>query len=287
MTIKDNQLLPPEYQKIVGMILGSETQKMLPTGIMFYGPKETAKNIIADELSNCLLQKKNKEIHPDELILEPKLENVNIGIEDVREFISSFSSSPLVASRRVGIIRSADMLTIQSQNALLKTLEEPPQQSCMMLIADDATKILPTVQSRLTKIYIPTLSQNSYQLYLHTQHIAIPTKELLSYCVGRVERTIQMQKTDDSSLALFAKEVYQNIRSNSTRIFLYTQKNKKIDSHDLTQCIPYLIHCAHQDLFKNSGDSFSRHFLSALLEYVTHPLNRNLQLKLENVCLQD
>jgi len=287
MTKKDNQSLPSEYQNIVDMVLESETHNMLPAGIMLYGPKETAKNIIAAELSSYLLQKKNTRIHPDELILEPKLGDTKIGIEDLREFITSFSSSPLVASRRVGIIRSADILTIQSQNALLKTLEEPPQQSCMILIVDDATKILTTIESRLTKIYISPLSQNSYQSFLNKQNITAPPKELWSYYVGRLERTMYLQKNTDYSLALFAKEIYQNVRTHPSRIFLYTQKNKKTDTQDLSQCIPYLIYYAHQDLSKNNKNYFSRHFLSGLLTYIAHPLNQNLQLTLENVCLQN
>jgi hypothetical protein len=279
--------LPEEYKKIIYMIQEAETHGMLPAGIMFYGPKETAKNIIASELSRVLLKKESNSIHPDELILEPEQGASAISIEAVREFISSFSSSPLVASRRVGIIRAGDMLTIQSQNALLKTLEEPPQHSCMILIVDDLTKILPTITSRLTKIFLPTLSKDAYMSYFEKQRIRLPEKDLLPYCFGRIERTMFMQDKDNQHLALFAKELYQKIYTHPFSIFTYTQKNKSTNQYSIEECFPYLIHYAHQNLAKNNQDFFSRRFLSTLLPFVRHSLNRNPLLTVENVCIQN
>jgi DNA polymerase III subunit delta' len=55
---------------------------------------------------------------------------------------------PMASRRRVAVIHDADRMSNESANALLKTLEEPPAYAVIVLIADDASKILPTIRSR-------------------------------------------------------------------------------------------------------------------------------------------
>lgn len=277
--------LPKQYQKIVDVVLESEKHNLLPSGILFYGPAETAKKTIAVKISEAILNKIDNKPHPDELILQPEQGDSKISIEAVRRFISFFSSSPLVATRRVGIIFSADQLTIQSQNALLKTLEEPAERSCLILVVDNNTKILETIKSRLTKIFIPILSRNEYDTYIADQNHVL-TQELSIFCSGRPERTSKLQNEEQKKLALFSIKMYQTIKANSSSIFTYTQKRTKNDSFEIDQCLPYLIQLAHDDLLKNPKNLFAHRFLTRLLDYSKNSLNRNLSLILENVCVQ-
>lgn len=276
--------LPQQYQNIADVVLESEKHKLLPSGILLYGPGETAKNSIASKISSAILSKTSDKPHPDELILKPDQDDSKISIEAVRHFITFFSSSPLVAIRRVGIIFSADLLTVQSQNALLKTLEEPAKQSCMILVVDNYTKILETVKSRLAKIFVPILPQKEYNTFLNSENKKL-NPELLTFCVGRPERTKRLQ-IEEEELALFSKKLYEDIKLDKTLIFKYTAKKTKSDPFEIEQCVPYLIMTAHEDLLKNPQNHFANRFLTRLLDYSKNSLNRNLTLILENVCVQ-
>lgn len=70
------------------------------------------------------------------------------GIQDVRSFVSQLLLSPQFGDVRLGIILSAELLTVQAQNALLKLLEEPPARVKLILFAQQESALLPTLLSR-------------------------------------------------------------------------------------------------------------------------------------------
>jgi DNA polymerase-3 subunit delta' len=97
-------------------------------------------------------------LHPDfdYLALLPKRSFVLI--EQVRELIAHLGIKPSRSPARTAIIDDAETLNLAAQNALLKTLEEPPGHAIIILIADNANSLLDTVRSRLRPVYFPTLS---------------------------------------------------------------------------------------------------------------------------------
>lgn len=76
------------------------------------------------------------------------------GIKEVREFASGLLLSPQFGEWRLGIIYYAQHLTPQAQNALLKLLEEPPQNVKLLLFIETESTVLPTVLSRCRKVFI-------------------------------------------------------------------------------------------------------------------------------------
>ncbi len=97
-------------------------------------------------------------VHPDfdYVALMPKRSFVLI--EQVRELIAHLGIKPSRAAVRTAIIDDAETLNVAAQNALLKTLEEPPGYAVIFLIADNANSLLDTVRSRLRPVHFPTLS---------------------------------------------------------------------------------------------------------------------------------
>lgn len=90
-------------------------------------------------------------IHPDVLILEPG-ESGSIKIDAVRDLVERVGYRPFEGRRRVVIINEADALVPQAQNALLKTLEEPPSASMFILVSERPDALLATVQSRCPRL---------------------------------------------------------------------------------------------------------------------------------------
>jgi len=73
-------------------------------------------------------------------------------MEEVRELIHWLSFKPIEGESRVVVVQKADKLSVETSNALLKTLEEPPSYVKIILITLDEAKILPTIVSRALKI---------------------------------------------------------------------------------------------------------------------------------------
>ena len=84
--------------------------------------------------------------HPDLHILEP--DGAFIKIDQVRELQKELSYRPFEAPKKACIIDGADKLNLSSGNALLKTLEEPPGEALMILIAPERSAVLQTILSR-------------------------------------------------------------------------------------------------------------------------------------------
>ena len=93
--------------------------------------------------------------HPDFLVISPEESKAQIGIERIRELRRLTAYPPLGGGWRVVLIKPAEALTVQNDaaaNALLKTLEEPPDQHLLVLIARGEADLLPTIVSRCHKL---------------------------------------------------------------------------------------------------------------------------------------
>ena len=139
----------------------------IPNGLLFTGAPGTGKSKAALFLAracNCTgnkqipcevcasCKKLNAGMHPDFICLDLEEGKKNISISQIRELGRLVSARPNEAKHRVICIPSAGQMNIQAQNALLKVLEEPPEQTFFILCADDGTQLLPTILSRCRKI---------------------------------------------------------------------------------------------------------------------------------------
>jgi DNA polymerase-3 subunit delta' len=94
--------------------------------------------------------------HPDILVIERigedgKVRKV-IPVDDARRLAEFFSKSPASAPHRVAIVDAADDLNINAANALLKTLEEPPERGILLMISHSPGRLLPTIRSRCRRL---------------------------------------------------------------------------------------------------------------------------------------
>ena len=91
-------------------------------------------------------------VHPDVVIVEPG-DSGNIKIEPIRDAIDRTGFKPFEGRRRVVIVNEADAMVPQAQNALLKTLEEPPPSSIFILVTARPDSLLATVRSRCIRLW--------------------------------------------------------------------------------------------------------------------------------------
>lgn len=99
-----------------------------------------------------------------------KEESLSIGISDIKPWQRELFLTPLTSPYTIGIIPNAHLLTIEAQNALLKTLEEPPTHTRIYIESQSSSTLLPTVLSRCQIIQLTTqpASNAASQLSLAT-----------------------------------------------------------------------------------------------------------------------
>jgi DNA polymerase-3 subunit delta' len=100
-----------------------------------------------DACDRCISCKKiDQHLHPDVLVLEP--EGQTLKVDQVREMHRDLAYRPYEGKRRVCILTAADRMAPNMSNTLLKTLEEPPLHTVIILLANNSRFMLPTILSR-------------------------------------------------------------------------------------------------------------------------------------------
>ena len=90
--------------------------------------------------------------HPDLHWLEPLEDKKTIGVDQVRGLVDKMGLTSYKGSGKVAIIEPANAMTVNAANSLLKTLEEPPGDALLILVADRAGKLPATIFSRCQRI---------------------------------------------------------------------------------------------------------------------------------------
>ena len=90
--------------------------------------------------------------HPDVLWIRPESKSRIITIDQMRDLMQTVNLKPTVAEFKVGVIVAADRLNVQAANAFLKTLEEPPPKSILILLSTQPQRLLETILSRCLRL---------------------------------------------------------------------------------------------------------------------------------------
>ena len=132
--------------------------------------------------------------HPDVIYFQPLKNGKTYTIEDVREqLLETVDLKPFQYEKKIYIIEKAETLNIQSQNALLKTLEEPPAHAVFLLLAERAEAFLPTILSRVVVMKIRPLSAETIADYLmQAGHLAEESHILSAYAQGRIGQALEL-----------------------------------------------------------------------------------------------
>ena len=172
---------------------------------MFVGPEGIGKSLFAKEFAKMILCLGNNKAcnncsscikfvgnnHPDYMFVDSE-DGKSIKIGQVRLLQEQISEKPIISERKVYIINNSDLMTVEAQNCLLKTLEEPPEYAMMILVLSNESKLLNTIKSRCTKIVFKKLSNDELLKYAKINNIDINTT-LLSTCNGSISKLINLK----------------------------------------------------------------------------------------------
>lgn len=171
----------------VKRILGQQLLSgRLPHAYLFLGPDGIGKKILALEFAKKLLETGQLTNHPDFQMLGSE----DLTMERVVEFIGQLSFKPFAARRKVAIIDAAESLNPSSGNALLKTLEEPPKNTVLILVAGRQT-LLPTIVSRCCVLRFNAFSRQQLMTFAAQQGLPAP-EAVLTLSFGKISRLRQL-----------------------------------------------------------------------------------------------
>lgn len=155
------------HENEISILKKSIDDKTISHSYLFSGPDGIGKLTIAKEFAKCILNVDNLNSSLDFKYICKKEDKKNILVEQIREnIVDDIYIVPSRGDMKVYIINDAEYLNVASQNALLKTLEEPPKHAVIILIASSSSNILPTVISRVYKINFNKLGNNLVDKYI-------------------------------------------------------------------------------------------------------------------------
>lgn len=186
-------------------------QGRLQGGLLFAGPEGVGKKLAAKTLAkaaNCLnedldscdrcpscLKIENNQ-HPDVHVIQ--LEDSDIKIEYIRQLQREICLKPYEGRKKVFIIDNVHRLTAEASGALLKTLEEPPKNSLIILVSDKPALLFKTIISRCKTVkFLPLARIKLQEIFKQDYGLENPVAHFLAYfSEGRFGRALKYKETD-------------------------------------------------------------------------------------------
>ena len=197
-----------------------------------YVAKVFAQALVCEKLSECTDGSMNEACgeckachqaasmnHPDIIYVRHEKPN-SIGIDDVREgIIDTVFIKPYSAKYKIYILEEAEKLTPQAQNALLKTIEEPPEYVVFLILTSSAEALLPTIISRCVTLSMKPVRDDEMRAYLIRElNVSDSRAEIcIAFARGNLGRAKALATSEDfDKIRVSALSLLKNIRGMET-----------------------------------------------------------------------
>lgn len=290
------QYRPQKFSEVVGQdhivntLEHAVTQQKLTHAYLFSGPRGTGKTSVARILAKEMLAKgidnqtsqQNIRTGVEDGSLVDLIEidaASNTQVENIRELIENIQFSPIVATAKVYIIDEVHMLSKSAFNALLKTLEEPPNYAFFILATTELHKIPLTIQSRCQRFAFRQIREEDIIRHLQTiadnEHITIDRGALRSiacHVQGGLRDAISVLDQLRSLEKITAQDVQQRIGESGEE---YVEEMlSALEQHDTEKMIA---------LIQNMEDTGvpPESFLRQMLKVIREHLHESIKQKRE------
>lgn len=252
----------------------------LSHGYVFFGPEGVGKKTFGLALANFL---ENQELDYTEgkllsdLFLILPDENKTIGINVIKEARNFLFQKPNRSLKRTLIIDEAEFLTTEAQNALLKITEEPPASSLLILIVRDPEILMPTLASRLQRIYFSPLSVREVEEWLEEKakkKEPAVSRKIIEEARGSLGLAMRMLSDDEFNQARKSAEKFLKLSQIDRKNFI--KELLEPESFDVLEFLDSLILALAND--KKIDYNFWHKVLRLRRDFSNFPLNPKLQL---------
>lgn len=224
--------------------------KKVSHSYLFVGIDGIGKKLIAKEFAKmimCLDENKycnkcksciefDSNNNPDFTYIEP--DGNNIKIEQIRKMQSKVIEKPIISNKKVYIIDEAQSMTIEAQNCLLKTLEEPPEYTTIILIASNENNLLSTIKSRCTIISFEKLDNKDIKNYLEEIGMNNLKNDIIDIFQGSIGKVLKLK----DKLEIYEK-INSIIRNMSNRDIVEIYNDSEIlykSKDDIQEILEYI-----------------------------------------------
>ncbi len=236
------------HENIKLQIKNSVTSNRFSHAHIFVGEDGIGKSLLAKETALDILGKKQMKQYVDIIEFKMAKGKKSIGIEEVKNIIEEMNKKPYEGDKKVIILYNSDKMTEAAQNALLKTIEEPPSGSFMLLLCEKLDGILDTIKSRCQVYKLNRLSQKDMKIFLNAKFPNLSTEELKSVLAfsdgipGRAEKfisDISLSEMRNIILNIFKELCHENC-SSCLKLSDYISKDKYEWQEVLTCILSYI-----------------------------------------------
>ncbi|MBE6024158.1 MAG: DNA polymerase III subunit delta' [Cellulosilyticum sp.] len=208
---------------------------------IFEGPYGVGKNTFALELAKFILCENKEGIkpcnecrschminagtHPD--VIQVEKDNKVTKVETIREnIVREMDIKPYQSDYKIIIVKAADSMSIQGQNAMLKTIEEPPAYGIIILVCENLTSLLPTIKSRCIVVRFNPINKEQMRSYLTQKGI------------NGIQREVY-EKLSDGSIGvindIMHDETYMEVRKQSIKYLERLDKAQIMEIYDIVK----------------------------------------------------
>jgi DNA polymerase-3 subunit delta' len=150
--------LPAWLAEVADGLLRRQEAGRMPHALLVHGPAGTGRGLLVDWLARYLLGlppgAAGELVHPDFRAVAPEPDRDVITVAQVRELVEFMGLTASGGARKVAVIRPAEAMNTAAANALLKTLEEPPGEGMLILVASAPGVLAATITSRCQRLRV-------------------------------------------------------------------------------------------------------------------------------------
>ena len=202
------------HEQIIEHLKNAITMDKVSHAYIFNGPEYSGKMMLAEAFAMALqCEEKNPEgcmncrsckqaadrNQPDIIYVSHEKPNT-ISVDDIRQQLNNdIVIKPYSSKYKIYIVDEAEKMNPQAQNALLKTIEEPPAYAVIMLLTTNADSFLQTILSRCITLNLKSVKDETIRKYLMS-HYQIPDYQAdicTAFAQGNVGKAIQLASSDD------------------------------------------------------------------------------------------
>jgi DNA polymerase-3 subunit delta' len=259
------------HQKTWNQLVTTRNAKQLAHAILISGAKDTGKQVFAEALVNSLLCEspldnyhacgqckschvKHSDAHPDYYQVSIADGKKQIAVDQIRQLNEFLHMSRSYQGSRVAFITPAEALNINAANSLLKSLEEPANNSVIILLTSQLSTLLATIKSRCQMLHLPTPNKQLALQWLSQQSIQHDPEVLLEMSAGRPLYALELDNAEyfnnrrDFANDLSAVINQQKSITDVSKKWLNTPKHELLDWQIqwIQQIIKYRFNTAQQ-----------------------------------------
>lgn len=158
------------HDSIKNQISNSIKLDKLSHAHLLVGEDGIGKSILAKNIGLMILGKDLDKQYVDLIEWKVEKNKSTIGVNSIRSLVEEINKKPFEGDKKVIIVYNADKMTVQAQNAFLKTIEEPPKNVTIFLLCENLEVILDTIKSRCQIHKLKSLNLNEMEQFLKVRY---------------------------------------------------------------------------------------------------------------------